>query len=472
MVSNEFAIAIMAAGKGTRLKSKHPKVLHEIGGRALLLYVIAAAETAVTPDHIYCIIGHESERVKAAVAATGVKFVLQPEQRGTGHAMQVLKANFELSGAPLPKHLLVLSGDVPLIRPETIAAVRDTHLREHAAMTILTAAPADPTGYGRVLRAHPNKPEVTAIIEQKALTPDQLSAPEINSGIYCFETQALFAKLDALNTNNAHGEFYLTDIAAMLVAEGKRVVAVKAHSVDEVLGANTIAEMMHLDAAMRLATARRLMATGVTIFRPETCVIDSAVTIGPDTVIEPYVQLLGSTNIGSDSRIRSYSVIQNCSIGNNVTVLNGCIFDDSEIADNANLGPYARLRPESRIGEGAHIGNFVETKKTTVGRGTKAGHLSYLGDATIGAGVNIGAGTITCNYDGVHKHRTTIGDGAFIGSDSTLVAPVTIGTGSYIAAGSSITEDVPEGALALGRSRQTTKPGWVAARKAARQNTD
>jgi bifunctional UDP-N-acetylglucosamine pyrophosphorylase / glucosamine-1-phosphate N-acetyltransferase len=467
MVSNEFAIAIMAAGKGTRLKSKHPKVLHEIGGRALLLYVIAAAETAVTPDHIYCIIGHESERVKAAVAATGVQFVLQPEQRGTGHAMQMLKADFELSGAPLPKHLLVLSGDVPLIRPETIAAVRDTHLREHAAMTILTAAPADPTGYGRVLRANSNKPEVTAIVEQKALTPEQLSAPEINSGIYCFETQALFSKLDALNTNNAHGEFYLTDIAAMLVAERKRVVAVKANSVDEVLGANTIAEMMHLDAAMRLDTARRLMAAGVTIFRPETCVIDSAVTIGPDTVIEPYVQLLGATHIGSDSRIRSYSVIQNCSIGNNVTVLNGCVFDDSEIADNAILGPYARLRPESRIGEGAHIGNFVETKKTTIGKGSKANHLSYLGDATVGAGVNIGAGTITCNYDGVLKHRTTIGDGAFVGSDSNLVAPITIGAGSYIAAGSSITEDVPDGALALGRSRQTNKPGWVAARKAA-----
>jgi bifunctional UDP-N-acetylglucosamine pyrophosphorylase / glucosamine-1-phosphate N-acetyltransferase len=466
MVSNEFAIAIMAAGKGTRLRSKRPKVLHEIGGRALLLHVIAAAETVVPANQIYCIIGHESERVKAAVAATGVQFVLQPEQRGTGHAMQILKADFELSGTPLPKHLLVLSGDVPLIRPETIAAVREVHLREHASMTILTAVPADPTGYGRVIRVSADTPEVTAIVEQKSLRPDQLNAPEINSGIYCFETAALFAKLDALDTNNAHGEFYLTDVAAMLVAEGKRVVAIQADSVDEVLGANTIAEMMHLDAAMRLATAKRLMAVGVTIFRPETCVIDSAVTVGPDTVIEPYVQLLGATHIGNDSRIRSYSVIQNCSIGNNVTVLNGCIFDDSEIADNAILGPYARLRPESRIGEGAHIGNFVETKKTTIGKGSKANHLSYLGDATIGAGVNIGAGTITCNYDGVHKHRTTIGDGAFVGSDSNLVAPITIGAGAYIAAGSSITEDVPDGALALGRSRQVTKSGWVAARKA------
>ncbi|WP_433971965.1 bifunctional UDP-N-acetylglucosamine diphosphorylase/glucosamine-1-phosphate N-acetyltransferase GlmU [Tunturiibacter lichenicola] len=467
MVSNEFAIAIMAAGKGTRLKSKRPKVLHEISGRALLLHVIAAAETVVPADHIYCIIGHESERVKAAVASTGVQFVLQPEQRGTGHAMQMLKADFELSGKPIPQHLLVLSGDVPLIRPETIAAVRDTHLREHAAMTILTAVPADPTGYGRVLRANPNTPEVTAIVEQKALRPDQLNAPEINSGIYCFETRALFAKLDALDTNNAHGEFYLTDVAAMLVAEGKRVVAIKADSVDEVLGANTIAEMMHLDAAMRLATAKRLMAAGVTIFRPETCVIDAQVTVGSDTTIEPYVQLLGNTRIGSDSRIRSYSVIQDSALGDNVLVRNGCILDNAEVANNAILGPYAHLRPESRIGDGAHVGNFVETKKATIGKGSKANHLNYLGDTVIGAGVNIGAGAITCNYDGVNKHLTTIGDGAFIGSDSTLVAPVTIGAGSYIAAGSSITEDVPEGALALGRSRQTTKPGWVAARKAA-----
>jgi bifunctional UDP-N-acetylglucosamine pyrophosphorylase / glucosamine-1-phosphate N-acetyltransferase len=467
MTSAEFAIAIMAAGKGTRLKSKRPKVLHEIGGRALLLHVIAAAETVVPASHIYCIIGHESERVKAAVAATGVQFVLQPEQRGTGHAMQMLKADFELSGTPLPKHLLVLSGDVPLIRPETIAAVRDTHLREHAAMTILTAVPADPTGYGRVLRVSADTPDVIAIVEQKSLRPDQLSAPEINSGIYCFETAALFARLDALTTNNAHGEFYLTDVAAMLVAEGKRVVAVKADSVDEVLGANTISEMMHLDAAMRLATAKRLMAAGVTIFRPETCVIDSTVTVGPDTVIEPYVQLLGTTTIGSESRIRSYSVIQNSQLGDNVTVRNGCILDTAEVSNNAILGPYAHLRPESKIGEGAHVGNFVETKKATLGKGSKANHLNYLGDTVIGAGVNIGAGAITCNYDGKHKHVTTIGDDAFIGSDSTLVAPVTIGAGAYVAAGSSITEDVPEGALALGRSRQVTKPGWVATRKAA-----
>ena len=470
MTTPEFAIAIMAAGKGTRLKSKRPKVLHEIGGSPLLLHVIAAAKKIVPADHIFCIIGHESDRVKAAVQHTGVQFVLQAEQRGTGHAIQMLKAFFTLNEAPLPRHLLVLSGDVPLIRPETIAAVRDVHLAEKAAMTILTAVPADPTGYGRVLRATPSGPQVTAIIEQKSLRPEQLDTPEINSGIYCFDTHALFDKLDSLDTNNAHGEFYLTDVAAMLVAEGKRVVAIKAESVDEVLGANTIAEMMHLDAAMRLATARRLMAAGVTIFRPETCVIDSEVTVGPDTVIEPYVQLLGKTTIGSESRVRSYSVIQNSKLGDNVTVRNGCILDTAEVANNAILGPYAHLRPESCIGEGAHVGNFVETKKTTMGKGSKANHLNYLGDTIIGANVNIGAGAITCNYDGVHKHLTTINDGAFVGSDSTLVAPVTIGAGAYIAAGSSITEDVPEGALALGRARQTTKPGWVAKRKASKKD--
>ena len=380
MEKSGFAIAIMAAGKGTRLKSRRPKVLHEIGGQALLLHVIAAAKTVVAPEHIYCIVGHEADRVKAAVAPSGVKFVMQEEQRGTGHALQMVKAYFALTGEAVPKHLLVLSGDVPLIRPETIAAICDLHLAEKAAMTILTAVPQDPTGYGRVLRVAEGAPEVVAIVEQKALRPEQLGAPEINSGIYCFETQELFGKLDLLSTNNAHGEFYLTDVAAMLVGDGKRVVAVKADSVDEVLGANTIAEMMHLDAAMRMATARRLMSEGVTIFRPETCVIDAQVSVGADTVIEPYVQLLGATKIGSESRVRSYSVVQNSVIGDGVIVRNGCILDGAHVADGALLGPYAHLRPESHIGEGAHVGNFVETKKITMGKGSKANHLNYLGE--------------------------------------------------------------------------------------------
>ena len=464
MTIDGFAIAIMAAGKGTRLKSKRPKVLHEIGGQALLKHVIAAAKTMVDAENIYCIVGHEADRVKAAVAPTGVKFVMQEEQRGTGHALQEVKAYFTLSGEHLPKNLLVLSGDVPLIRPETIRAICEMHVAEAASMTILTAEPDNPTGYGRVLRSGSGV-EVSEIVEQKSLRPEHGDPPEINSGIYCFKTAALFAKLDLLSTDNAHGEFYLTDVAALLVADGERVVAVKADSVDEVLGANTIAEMMHLDQAMRSATARRLMAQGVTIFRPDTCVIDAEVTVGADTVIEPYVQLLGATKIGSECRIRSYSVVQQSSLGDGVLVRNGCILDGAEVSDGAILGPYAHLRPESRIGEGAHVGNFVETKKVTLGKGSKANHLNYLGDAEIGAGVNIGAGAITCNYDGVKKHLTRIGDGAFVGSDSTLVAPISVGAGAYVAAGSCITEDVPEGALALGRSRQVVKDGWATKKK-------
>ena len=462
---DSFAIAIMAAGKGTRLKSRRPKVLHEIGGRTLLLHVIAAARQIVPTDRIYTIIGHEAERVRAAVESTGVRFVLQTEQRGTGHALQMLKAYFALGTTAVSKNLLVLSGDVPLIRPETMEAICALHTGQQAAMTILTAVPDDPSGYGRVLRRSLDSAEVIAIVEQKALTSEQMSVREINSGIYCFRTDALFAQLDTLSTDNPHGEFYLTDVAAKLVANGERVLAMQAPSVDEVLGANTIAEMMHLDQALRAASAARLMSQGVTIFRPDTCVIDGQVEVGPDTVIEPYVQLLGSTRIGSDSLVRSYSVIQNSTIGDGVIIRNGCVMEGAEISDKAVIGPYAHLRPESRIGEGAHIGNFVETKKVRLGKGSKANHLNYLGDAEIGAGVNIGAGAITCNYDGVHKHLTSIADGVFVGSDSTLVAPITLGEGAYVAAGSCITDEVPAGALALGRSRQVTKAGWMERRK-------
>ena len=463
--TSDLAIVIMAAGKGTRLKSKRPKVLHEIGGRALLIHVIAAAKSLVSHDRIYCIVGHESEKVRHAVAHTGVHFIEQAQQRGTGHALQIVKSYFATSGDPIPKNLLVLSGDVPLIRPETLQTLFAFHSSENATMTILTAVPLDPAGYGRIIRESPDSPEVSAIVEQKSLTPAQLSAPEINSGIYCFATAALFSKLDLLSTNNALGEFYLTDVAVLLVADRQKVVATRAENIDEVLGANTIAEMMHLDAAMRLATARRLMSEGVTIFRPDTCVIDAEVHVAPDTIIEPYVQLLGATRIGPSCRIRSYCVIQSSELGEAVLVRNGCILEGATVGDGAILGPYAHLRPESHIGPAAHVGNFCETKKITLGAGSKANHLTYLGDAVIGNGVNIGAGTITCNYDGVHKNLTTIGDHAFVGSDSTLVAPITIGEGAYIAAGSSITDDVPPDALAFGRARQVIKSGWAAARR-------
>jgi bifunctional UDP-N-acetylglucosamine pyrophosphorylase/glucosamine-1-phosphate N-acetyltransferase len=413
-------------------------------------------------------VGHEAEKVKAAVTATGVFFVEQREQLGTGHALQMLKHGFETWTGPLPKNLLVLSGDVPLIKPETIAALCAFHRNEKAAMTILTAVPNDPTGYGRVLRKSAGSAGVLGIVEQKDLKPGQVGTAEINSGIYCFETTSLFANLDKLLNKNASGEYYLTDVAELLVKEGKRVVATVAKCVDEVLGANTIAEMMHLDAAIRLEKAKALMAQGVTIFRPDTCVIDAGVEVGADTVIEPFVQLLGATKIGGDCVVRSYSVVQSSTIGERVLVRNGCVLEEATVSDDAVLGPYAHLRLGSEIGEGAHVGNFVETKKMKLGKGSKANHLNYLGDAVIGAGVNIGAGAITCNYDGVNKHVTTIGDGAFVGSDSTLVAPVTIGDGAYVAAGSCITEDVPADALALGRSRQTNKVGWVSAKKASK----
>lgn len=471
MSTESFGVAIMAAGKGTRLKSRRPKVLHEIGGQALLLHVIAAAETVAPPSGIHCIIGHEANLVQAAVESTGVRFVAQREQRGTGHALQQLKASFVQSGEAPPENLLVLSGDVPLIQPETLRSLCAAHLRERAAMTILTTIPPDPTGYGRVIRQGKDSVEVVAIVEQKSLRPEQLAEPEINSGIYCFRTASLFAHLDRLSTDNPQGEFYLTDVAALLVADGERVTATVALDMNEVLGANTIAEMMHLDAVMRLATAQRLMAGGVTVQRPETCVIDAAVSVAPDTIIEPFVQLLGQTRVGRDCRIRSFSVVRDSELGEGVLLRNGCILEGARVGDGALLGPYAHLRPGSDIGEGAHLGNFVETKKVRLGRGSKANHLSYLGDALIGDGVNIGAGAITCNYDGTHKHTTEIGDGVFIGSDSTLVAPLRIHDRAYIAAGSCITENVPPDALALGRSRQVTKPGWVSARKASRART-
>jgi bifunctional UDP-N-acetylglucosamine pyrophosphorylase/glucosamine-1-phosphate N-acetyltransferase len=456
----DFAIVIMAAGKGTRLKSRRAKVLHEIAGQPLLAHVIKAAQQIVPAEHIYVIVGHQAENVRAAVEPLGVKFVLQAEQRGTGHA--IMCAREQVASY---QNILVLSGDVPLIRPETIARLRDFHLSKKAAMTILTAAPLDPFGYGRVIRAGSGSDRVRAIVEQKALTKAQQKEREINSGIYAFATKPLFANIDRLSTDNAHRELYLTDMAALLVKSKATVAALKASDPGEVLGANTLAELSSLDAAMRARKCADLMAAGVSIYRPETCVIDPDVEIGADTILEPFVQILGRTRIGSDCRIRSFSVISDSQISDNVLLRSGCIIDQSTIAAGAQLGPYAHVRPGSEIGEGAHVGNFVETKKTRMGRGSKANHLTYLGDTDIGAGVNVGAGTITCNYDGAHKHMTVIEEGAFIGSDSTLVAPVRIGKGAYVAAGSTITEDVPADALALGRTRQIIKEGWARQRR-------
>src|SRR5579872_1336322 len=451
-----FAVAIMAAGKGTRLKSQIPKVLHEVGGKPLLEHVIRAAVQLVPATDVYAIIGHEAERVRAAVKHTGVKFVVQSEQKGTGHALMVAQdalAEYD--------HVIVLSGDAPLITAATIEKLRDVHLREKASMTMLTADLENPYGYGRVLRKGPRSAEVQSIVEEKAASSAQKKIREINSGFYVFAASDLYGHIGQLSTANAHGEYYLTEMAAVLRKARKRVVPWKTTTPSEVLGGNTRAELSDIDEQMRMAECRQLMSEGVTIFYPATCVIDADVEIAPDTVLEPFVQLLGKTRIGTGCRVRSYSVIRDCEIGDAVTIRPGCVMEDSRVASGAIIGPYSHLRTGSDIGEDAHVGNFVETKKIKLGKGSKANHLTYLGDAEIGSGVNIGAGTITCNYDGVNKHKTVIEDGVFMGSNSTLVAPIRVGKGAYVGAASCITEDVPEDSLAIGRARQVVKEGWA-----------
>jgi bifunctional UDP-N-acetylglucosamine pyrophosphorylase/glucosamine-1-phosphate N-acetyltransferase len=462
-----IAIAILAAGKGTRLKSKHPKVLHEVGGKPLLAHVIAAATNVVPAQDVYAIVGHEADRVRQAVAHAGINFILQKEQRGTGHALMVAREAL----APYDQ-IIVLSGDAPLITPQTIQKLVDFHNAKRPAMTILTAQLQDPTGYGRVIRKSQKSANVKAIVEEKSATPSQRKIREINSGFYAFDANPLFVHIDELSNDNPHGEFYLTDMAAILGKAKKRVMAVAANDPHEIMGGNTRAELVDVDWRMRMAKCRQLMTDGVTIFYPQTCVIDHDVEIGTDTVIEPFVQILGKTRIGSDCRIRSYTVISNSVIGDGVLIRPGCMLDQAQVMNGAMLGPYSNLRPGSEIGEGAHVGNFVETKKTRLGKGSKANHLTYLGDAEIGEAVNVGAGTITCNYDGERKHKTVIEDGAFIGSDSTLVAPVKVGKRAYVGAASCITEDVPPDSLAIGRARQIVKEGWIKAKRAGHQKAD
>ena len=454
----------MAAGKGTRLKSQLAKVLHQVGGKPLLARVIAAATRVVPRADVFVIIGHEAERVRSTVEHTGINFVLQADQRGTGHALMVAQPALSTYD-----HVIVLSGDAPQITPQTIAQLLNFHLDQQAAMTLLSADLDHPAGYGRVIRKSPRSAEVEAIVEEKSATPAQKAIREINAGFYVFGLPQLLSHLGKLSTANPHGEYYLTDMARVLRHARQRVVVWKTENSSEVLGANTLAELATLDCQIRMQKCQQLMAEGVTIFYPATCVIDDEVDIAPDTVIEPCVQILGRSQIGPACHISSYSVIRNSEVGPGVLIRPGCILEEANIGARAVLGPYSHLRPGSDIGEGAHVGNFVETKKIKLGKGSKANHLTYLGDAEIGAGVNIGAGTITCNYDGVQKHTTIIGDGAFIGSDSTLVAPVRVGRGAYVGAASCITDNVPEDALAVGRARQVVKEGWARQKRAARK---
>jgi bifunctional UDP-N-acetylglucosamine pyrophosphorylase/glucosamine-1-phosphate N-acetyltransferase len=457
--ASDTVIVILAAGKGTRMRSDTAKVLHRAGGRPLVEHVIRACQP-LKPAQLLVVVGHQAEEVGAVVTELGAQTVLQQPQRGTGHALQIARRAMRKSA----RLALVLYGDAPLLRTETLASLIDTHRRGEAAATILSAELDDPTDYGRVIRDTEGR--VQAIVEEKAATPEQRAIREVNSGIYCFTLAKLLPCLNALRPTNFHHELYLTDAIALLRQNNERVLAQIARDPGEILGCNTRAQLADLDRVFRARKAAELMDSGVTIYLPETVVIDPEVTAGPDTLVEPGVQLLGKTRIGARCVIRTGSVVKDSRVEDDVTIGAHTLVDSSKLATKAQVGPFSRIRPGSDIRAGAHVGGFVEVKKSVVHEGAKIPHLSYIGDATIGRESNIGAGTITCNYDGVAKHPTTIGNRVFIGSDTALVAPVRVGDGAYVAAGSIITENVPADALAIARGRQANKPGWAAARRA------
>lgn len=446
-------IVILAAGKGTRMRSERSKVLHRMAGRPLIHHVIEAGRS-LEPASVTVIVGHQAEAVKDALAGTGCGFARQEPQLGTGHAL--LQAEAALEGAS--GDVLLLSGDVPLLRPETMAALVETHRQAGAAATVLTASIADPQGYGRIVR---EKGAIARIVEHRDATEAERAIDEINSGVYVFDLAPLFASLRKIGSVNAQGEYYLPDLVALYRSQGLTVETMKLPDASEIRGVNSRAELAALSRDMRLRTCETLMAAGVTIEDPATAYIDSTVEVGADTIIHPNVYLEGTTRIGARCEIHSGSRLVNAVVADDVLIRNHCVVTDSRVDEKAMIGPFAHIRPESAVGAGAHVGNFVELKKTSMGPGAKANHLAYLGDATIGARANIGAGTITCNYDGEKKHQTIVDEGAFIGSDTQLVAPVRVGRDAYVAAGSSIVEDVPAGALAITRGRQINKEGWA-----------
>jgi bifunctional UDP-N-acetylglucosamine pyrophosphorylase/glucosamine-1-phosphate N-acetyltransferase len=460
MPASDTSIVILAAGKGTRLRSDLAKVLHRAGGRPLLETVIRACRPLKAAQTL-AVVGHQAEEVAALAESLDAQTVVQNPQRGTGHAMRIARRAIRKSA----KLAVVLPGDAPLLRAETLAALLDTHRRGDAAATILSAELADPGTYGRVVRDAEGR--VLAIVEHSALTPVQRAIREVNSAIYCFTLEKLWPCLASLRPENAHRELYLTDVIAVLRLRNERVLAQIATDANEVLGCNTRADIAAADRVLRARKAAELMTSGVTIFFPESVIIDPEVIAGADTVIEAGVQLLGETRIGARCQIRTGSILHRTRVDDGAIVGPHTNAIDSRIGPGAHVGPFARLRPGSDIRADVHIGNFVEVKNSVVHEGAKAGHLSYLGDASIGPGANIGAGTITCNYDGVAKYETRIGKGVFIGSDTALVAPVRVGDGAYVAAGSVITENVPADALALARGRQVNKLGWAKARRRA-----
>jgi bifunctional UDP-N-acetylglucosamine pyrophosphorylase/glucosamine-1-phosphate N-acetyltransferase len=450
---------ILAAGKGTRMKSAKPKVLHPVLGVPLLEHVFRAVH-AVGAEPVTVVVGHGAEAVEAGFAGRGVQFVRQHPPLGTGHAVQAAR---DTIAAQPEGTLLVVNGDLPLLRAQTLATLLQDHRTARPAATLLTAVLEDPGAYGRVVRDAAG--EVRAIVEAKDASPEERAIGEINAGIYAFDKASLLGVLGGLQPQNAQGEYYLTDVIGLLRAAGRTVRAVAAGDPREGLGVNTHAELAEAAKILRARRALELMEAGVAIEDPDTTHVGLDVNVEADAVLRPFTVLEGFTTVRCGASVGPYTRLVDVEVGPGAQVLDHCLLRQCVVGPGASVGPFAHVRPETRIGARAKVGNFVELKKTDLGEGSKAPHLSYVGDAKVGPGVNIGAGTITCNYDGVRKHVTRIEAGAFIGSDTTLVAPVTVGEGSYVAAGSAITEDVPPGALALGRARQQVKPGWADARR-------
>jgi len=457
MAEAGFSILILAGGKATRFKSKRPKLLHALAGRLLGEYVLRTA-AAASPERIYMIVGYQAAEMRKAFARPGLEFIEQAEQMGTGHALMVSRPELERCPSDV---LVVLVGDAPLLKPETLRELVATHRKERAACTVLTTRLDSPTGYGRVVRSGKR---VRAIVEEKVASPAQKKIREINTGILCFSRRPLLAHLGELSCQNAQNEYLLTDLVEIFNRHGLKVAAFEAPA-DEACGINDREQLAEVENTLRLQKAVTLMKAGVTITNPAATTIDADVEVGPDTIIEPGVSLRGRTRVGGGCRLEPYSTITDSLLADGVTVRPCCVITSCEVGVGATIGPFAHLREGAEIGPAARLGNFVEVKKSKIGKGAKALHLTYLGDATVGTHSNIGAGTITCNYDGEKKHPTTIEDEVFIGSGNMLVAPVRVGHGSFTAAGSTITEDVPPESLAIGRARQVIKEGWARERK-------
>ncbi len=464
-------VVILAAGLGTRMRSKRAKVLHRTGGLALVEHVVQAALAVAPPERIVVVTGHQAEAVEDVLLPAGVRFARQVEQRGTGHALTCAREQLELADPGHDGLLMVLYGDTPLLAAATLKKLRDKQEESTAAATLITTTLENPAGYGRVIVAQQGDEQgveqgnVIAIVEHKAARPEQLLVRLINSGIYCFRSKPLWRHIGEIKPNPASGELYLTDMAEILNRHGLPVRQLHVEEPSELLGINTRVELADADRILRARKARELMLAGVTIERPETVTIDALVRVGADTIIEPFARLTGNTVVGEDCRIGQGAILESATLAHDVTIAPYTLISDSRVDPGAHIGPFARIRMDAQVGPQARIGNFVELKKTRFGAGAKSQHLAYLGDSEIGERANIGAGTITCNYDGEKKHATKIGAGAFVGTNSTLVAPLEIGDESYIAAGSVITDAVPAHALALGRGRQVNKLDWVKKRK-------